>query len=148
MVKAINVGNEKSAIESLTLLKENKYEDLEIRLHNTHITDLNKVLGKNVFKNGAVYASGIMFWEIMQPLGEKGKHHYHNLTPENVYKALSTMRYSENVSLSYDNRYVIITLATIEDGISIAVIVTPEGHTKKLIRRNVVRIITIYPCKK
>lgn len=88
-----------------------------------------------------------MFWEVMQPLGGKGKHHYHNLSPENVYEALSTMRYSNNVTISYDNRYVIVTLATIAGGISIAAIVTPEGHTKQLNKKNVIRIITMYPIK-
>ena len=86
-----------------------------------------------------------MLLEIMQPLGEKGSHHYHNLTPEIVYEALSTMRYSESVTLSYDNRYVIITLATIADGINIATIVSPSGKTKELGDRNVIRIITMYP---
>lgn len=148
MEKFINLGNEKSAIETLTLLKENKYENLEIRIYNSHITDLNKTLGKKVFKNNAVYANAIMFWEVMQPVGGKGKHHYHNLSPENLYEALSTLRYSEKVTLSYDNRYVIVTLATIAGGINIAAIVTPEGHAKQLLKRKVVRIITIYPCDK
>ena len=148
MIKNINLGNKKSAIESLTQLKENKYENLEIRLFNTHITDLNKVLEKKVFKNDVVYANAIMFWEIMQPLGGKGKHHYHSLSPENVYMALSTMRYSKNVKLSYDNRYVIVTLATIVNGVGIAAIVTPNGHAKRFANRDVVKIITIYPCEK
>ena len=148
MIKFINLGNEKSAIESLTLLKENKYEDLEIRLYNTHITELNALLGKKVFKNDVVYANAMMFWEVMQPLGGKGKHHYHNLTPENVYEALSTMHYSEDVTLSYDERYVIVTLATIADGISIAAIVTPKGNAKQLNGRNIIKIITMYPCNK
>lgn len=84
----------------------------------------------------------------MQPLGGRGKHHYHDLSPENVYEALSTMRYSENVILSYDNRYVIVTLATIANGISIAAIITPTGRTKELMNKNIVRIITIYPSEK
>ena len=88
-----------------------------------------------------------MFWEVMQPLGGKGKHHYHNLTPEEVYEALSMMHYSKDVTLSYDNRYVIVTLATTAGGISIAAIVTPEGHTNELVNRDVIKIITMYPQK-
>lgn len=147
MQKNINLGDKGSAIDILRNLKENKYESLEIRVRNSHIKDLNNVLGRKIFKNDVVYANAIMFWEIMQPVGGKGKHHYHNLSPENVYEALSTMRYSNNVTISYDNRYVIVTLATIAGGISIAAIVTPEGHTKQLNKKNVIRIITMYPIK-
>ena len=147
MQKNINLGDKGSAIDILRNLKENKYESLEIRVRNSHIKDLNNVLGRKIFKNDVVYANAIMFWEIMQPVGGKGKHHYHNLSPENVNEALSTMRYSNNVTISYDNRYVIVTLATIAGGISIAAIVTPEGHTKQLNKKNVIRIITMYPIK-
>ena len=147
MQKNINLGDKGSAIDILRNLKENKYESLEIRVRNSHIKDLNNVLGRKIFKNDVVYANAIMFWEIMQPVGGKGKHHYHNLSPENVYEALSTMRYSNNVTISYDNRYVIVTLATIAGGISIAAIVTPDGHTKQLNKKNVIKIITMYPIK-
>lgn len=147
MQKNINLGDKESAIDILRNLKENKYEFLEIRVRNSHIKDLNNVLGRKIFKNDVVYANAIMFWEIMQPVGGKGKHHYHNLSPENVYEALSTMRYSNNVTISYDNRYVIVTLATIAGGISIAAIVTPDGHTKQSNKKNVIRIITMYPIK-
>ena len=148
MEKFINLGNEKSAIESLKLLKENKYENLEVRLYNTHITELNVLLGKKIFKNDVVYANAGMLWEVMQPLGGRGKHNYHNLSPENVYEALSTMRNSTNVTLSYDNRYVIVTLATTIGDASIAVIVTPTGSIQQERNKNVAKVITIYPYKK
>lgn len=145
MEKFINLGNEKSAIESLKLLKENKYENLEIRLYNTHITELNVLLGKKIFKNDVVYANAGMLWEVMQPEGGRGKHNYHNLSPENVYEALSTIHDSKDVTLSYDNRYVIITLATIKEDVCIAAIVTAEGTLKQNLYKKVTRIITIYP---
>ena len=148
MIKNINLGNKESSLKILYHLKQNKYHSLDIRLINTHIKDLNNILGKNVFKNDVVYANAIMFWEIMQPLGGKGKHHYHNLTPENVFEALSTMHHSENVTLSYDDRYVIVTLAKIAGGINIAAVVTPKGSSVQKLNRNVIRIITMYPCSK
>ena len=84
----------------------------------------------------------------MQPLGKKGKHNYHNLSPEEVYNALRTMKDSKDIEISYDNRYVIVTLATILENINIAVIVTPDGNLKKDLREKVTRIITLYPYKK
>ena len=148
MIKNINLGNKESSLKMLKHLKTNKYESLEIRMRNSHIKDLNLLLGRKIFKNDVVYTSASMLWEVMQPLGGRGKHNYHNLTPENVYEALSTMRYSKNVTLSYDNRYVIVTLATTIGEISIAVIVTPSGAMKDNRNNYVTKVITIYPYKK
>ena len=58
------------------------------------------------------------------------------------------MRNSTNVTLSYDNRYVIVTLATTIGDVSIAVIVTPTGSIQQEINKNVAKVITIYPYKK
>ena len=77
-----------------------------------------------------------------------GKHHHHGLRPENIYEALSTMRYSKNISISYDNRYVIVTLASIKEDLNLAVIVEPGGSLKDNAKANIIRIVTIYPYRR
>ena len=104
MNQTINIGNKDATLLFLTNLKNSKYQLTDIRLNNTHISDLNAVLGRKVFKNDVVFISSRTLWEVMQPIGGSGKHNYHGLTPENVYEAISTMRHSKNVTLSYDNR--------------------------------------------
>lgn len=147
MQKIINLGNKKASLELLKHLSKNKYEAIEIRIKNTHIKELNKLIGKNVFKNDMVYADASMFWEIMQPLGGRGKHNFHNLSPENVYDALSTIRNSTQVTLSYDNRYVIVTLATLECSVNIIAVVTPTGTLRTNVSKKITKIITLYPHK-
>ena len=148
MIKYLNLGNEKLTIDSLTALKENKVNNYDIRITNSHITNLNSVLKKRVFKKETLYISSEALWEIMQPIGNKGKHNYHGLTPQNIFDALVTMKQSTEIDISYDNRYLIVTLATVFDDINLVVIVTPTGNLKNNTKMIVNRIITIYPKKK
>lgn len=98
-----------------------------------------------VFKKDALYINSESLWKIIQPVGGKGRHHYHVLSPENVFETLSTIRFSKDVTVSYDDRYLILTLATIFDEINIAVVVTPKGYSMDSKIKNINRIITIYP---
>ena len=84
----------------------------------------------------------------MQPIGNKGKHNYHGLTPQNIFDALATMKQSTEIELSYGNRYLIVTLATVFNDINLVVIITPEGYLKNEKKTIVNRIITIYPKNK
>ena len=84
----------------------------------------------------------------MQPIGGKGKYNYHGLTPDKVYDAIATLRFSTDVTLSYDDRYLIVTLATVFDDINIAIVITPKGTKKNNPKNYINKIITIYPYKK
>lgn len=147
MQNFINLGKEKSAIKNLEQIKNEKKRVQDVRIINSHITRLNKVIGKKVFKKDALYISSETLWEIMQPLGGKGKHNYHNLSPIDVYNALRTIKDSTEISVSYDNRYVIVTLATIFDEANLVVIVSPNSFINDYPNVEITKIVTIYPIK-
>ena len=145
MIKTINLGNKKESIEALSTFKEKKGISRYIRIINSNIKDLNKVIGRNVFKKDALYINSLSLWEIMQPLGAKGKHHYHGLTPEQVYDALSRLQYSKEVYTSYEDRYIVITDVFVTEEVRLVVIVTPNETLIKENIDNVIVIISIYP---
>ena len=146
MIKFLNLGNKESAIVTLEEIKNKKVNNYDIRIQNSHITKLNKVIGRRVFKKDALYISSDTLWEIMCLGGEMGKHHHHHgLTPKNIYDALSTMKNSTEVVVSYDGRFIIVTLAKINDVTNLVVIVSPNEPLKGDIFANVTKIITIYP---
>ena len=146
MIKYLNLGNEVDTVDSLNKIKSKKLNNYDIRISNSHITDLNNVIGRKVFKNDLVYISFETLWEIMQPVGSKGKHHHpHGLSPNDIYNALSTIKNSEDITISYDNRYIIVTLATISDDANLVVIVSPDCSLLSNAKSKITKIITIYP---
>ena len=144
----INLANKESSIRQLTLFKKKKYESFFIELDNTHIKELNKIIGRNVFRKDAVYINSLTLWEIMQPVGEQGIHHYHGLTPEEVYNALSRIQYSKNVISSYDDRYIVITDVVVNSYLKLIVIISSETDVVPENLKSIITIITIYPSDK
>ena len=84
----------------------------------------------------------------MQPTGRKGTHNYHGLMPEDVYNALSRIKYSKNVYSSFDDRYVVITDVFVTEEVRLIVIVSSDTTVAAQELNNVVSIITIYPSDK
>ena len=148
MLRILNIGDSTSSLETLEKIKNNDYSPFEVRIQNSHIVELNKEIGMKVFKNNMLFINSKTLWEIMHPIGGKGKHHYHGLTPNNILEALKTMRHSKDVNLSYDGRYIIISLAKDVNEKYLAIIVDPNGTTKDSRNKRVARIVTIYPQKK
>ena len=148
MIKEINVGNPKTALKALIAIKNSNGSSIDIRITNSHIKELNKIIGKNVFKKDALFISSRTLWEIMQPLGGKGWHHYHDLSPENIYDVLNNIKRPEEVIPSYDGRYLVITIVTVFKGVHLVVILEPDGTLYNNRMSSVNRIITIYPYKK
>ena len=124
------------------------YVPFDVRIINSHIVRLNKIIGKTVFRKDTVYISSNTLWEIMQPLGGRGKHNFHNLKPEDIYNALSSMKKSTKVEASYDGRYLIITTSVVENNIPLAIVVDPKADLNGKKGVNVTKIITIYPINK
>ena len=145
MIKNINLGDKKDSIEKLQAFKNEKMNPRFIRIINSRIKDLNKVIGRSVFRKDAVYINSLTLYEIMQPMGGKGKHNYHGLTPVEVYNALSRLKYSKNISISYLDRYVVITDVCVKDNVNLVIIITPQSNIPDENLENIVTIITIYP---
>ncbi len=148
MIKEINIGNPKTALKALTAIKNSDGSSADIRITNSHIKELNKIIGKNVFKKDALYVSSRTLWELMQPLGGKGWHHYHDLSPKNIYDVLNNLKRSKEVIPSYDGRYLVITIVTVFNEVHLVVILEPNGALYNDRTTSVNRIITIYPYKK
>ena len=144
----INLAERDSAINQLTIFRDKEYVPFYVRISNSHIKSLNKVIGRVIFKKDAVYINSQTLHEIMQPVGGKGKHNYHGLTHENVYNALIRMRYSQNIITTFDDRYVVITDVVVVDDVKLLIIVSSDTTIVSESLDSVITIITIYPSDK
>ena len=105
----INLGNKKSCFETLKYIKGHLLVSFDLRIINSHITKLNNLIGKRIFRKDALYINSQTLWEIMQTHGKVGKHHYHELTEIDVYTALSNITTPYCVFKTKLDRHVIIT---------------------------------------
>ena len=141
----LNLANKDTCIALLEEIRDNDYVPFYLRITNSHIKDLNAVIGRNVFRKDAVYVNSQSLWEIMQPVGGEGGHHYHGLTPEQVYNALSRMRYSKEIRLSHDGRYIVTTDISHSTNVFLVVILDPDGYLKTEMIEKIIVVVSIYP---
>lgn len=148
MIKSINLAEREESIKAINIIKDEKRNPRFIRVLNTHIKELNRVIGRNVFKKDAVYINSETLWEIMQPVGGEGIHHHHGLTPEDVYNSLSRLRYSKQVMPSYDNRVVAVTDVIVNDYLRLFVVISPKTSVVTENLLSIVSVVTIFPSDK
>ena len=141
----INIAERESAINQLTTFRDKEYTPFYVRISNSHIKNLNKVIGRTVFRKDALFINSLSLWEIMQSEGEEGTHHYHGLTPEEVYNALARLKDSNEVYTSYQDRYIVITDVIVRNDLKLVIIISPNEALYKENINNVEVIITIYP---
>ena len=63
-----------------------------VRIRNTNLCKINKLVGKTIFYKNDIFVDATTLYEIMQPVGGKGKkHNYHGLNPETILDALQNI---------------------------------------------------------
>ena len=145
MNKIINVGNCESALEVLRTIKENEYVPFDIRITNSHINMINELTGRKIFKNNSLYIESYTLWEIMQPLGGKGNHNYHELTEDDIYNALYSIRNPRSVFVAKEGRFAIISSELSHFNLPMLIVIEVGVSTKEKINANINKIVTIYP---
>ena len=140
----INVGNYEKTIEQLQKIKEKNYGNLNVRINNLHVKDINSLIRKNIFSKNDAYISAETLWEITQPVGENKHHHSHDLSIDCVFKTLNSINKPFCVLKSRLNRFAIISSFE-ENNLRLLTIV--EINVPILLKRltKINKIITIYP---
>lgn len=145
MKRYLNLVNKEMCISILEDIRDSNYVPFYLKITNSHIKDLNKVIGRNAFRKDAVYINSESLWEIMHPVGGECGHHYHGLTPDEVYTSLTRIRYSSDVKLSHDGRYIVMTDVSKSIGVFLVVILDPNGYLKTEMIEKIIVVVTIYP---
>ena len=142
--KSINIKNYNQSLKNIDIFRNKNYGNIDVRINNLHLTDLNKLLGKNVFKQNDAYISAETLWEIMQPLGNKRQHNSHGLTPETILRGFKDMTHPFCILKSYFNRY--ITISSFElNAARILIVIEINAPLRKNHKAKINKIVTIYP---
>ena len=144
MKRVINIGNKKQACEQLKQYKEKHYESVDVEFTNVHLLKINDLVGFKLFSKNSLYVRSSTLWEVMQPVGMSGKHHYHGLEPETIVDALSSLINSFFIYESYSDRYAVLVYGN-EDFPNIMVIIELNAGLSNDRNANVNKLVTIYP---
>ena len=141
----INLGNKTFALLVLEQLKENDYVPFDVEITNSHITELNELTGKKLFSKASLFVNSNTIHELMQPIGGKGQHNYHGLTPEDIYMALSSIKDPKYVFIVKNKRYAIISIELSHYKNPLMIVVETGAGTLLNDKANINKVVTIYP---
>ena len=145
MNKIINIAKKESSIEVIKQIKEKDYVPFDLKIVNSHIMDLNEKIGFVIFKNNSLYINSHSLWELMQPIGGKGGHHYHELTEEDIYIALVSIKDPYAVIDEGDNKYSIVSIFMSHINKPLLLVVEVNANLIINALAKVNKIVTIYP---
>ena len=145
MIKEINITDQEETFDLLFKLKEKKCYDLEVRFKNVDLIKLNKLVKGKPFRKNDLYVNATTLFEIMQPLGSQGRHHYHDLKPEEIHNVLITLQNSKKVIPSIDDRYVVLTTVIASCGHPLIAIIDTHSPLMNDRNANINKLVTLYP---
>ena len=145
MIKSINLGEKTETIKALEALSEDDKTVRDIHIVNSHILDINNLVGKKIFKKDALYISSKTIFDIMQPMGGKDQHNYHELTPEDVFMALSSIKDPKCVFITGDNRYALISIELSHFDLPLMLVIETEASLIEKWDASINKVVTIYP---
>lgn len=71
--------------------------------------EINKLIDKQLFYKNDLFINSETLWELTQPIGESGKHNYHELTPEDIVDSLNSITNPYALFETKHSRYAIVT---------------------------------------
>lgn len=110
MKTVINVKEREAAIKDICFFKDNVFPGYDIFFKNINMKEINMVIERRLFTKSELYIDSLTLWEAMQPIGGKGTHNYHGLTPEDIFNALQSITNPSIVFVGKYHRYSIVTI--------------------------------------
>ena len=144
MKRVINIGNKKQACKDLEQFKNKHYDAIDIEFTNVHLLKLNELIGYKFFKKNSLFVRSSTLWEVMQPVGKKGKHHYHGLEPQEIVNSLEILVNSFLIYETYSNRYTFIVSCD-EKYQNIAIVIELNAGLSDNRNANINKMVTIFP---
>ena len=145
MIKEINLAKHKFAIKELTRIKEKKPVNQDVRFKNVHLLKVNENVKNKIFVKDDLFANTGKLYKIMNLPGITMNHDYHGITPEEVVKILSTIKFSKDVYGSYYGRFIILSGVRVFENLPALVIIETGASLTNNRNANINKLVSIYP---
>ena len=143
-MKIINIKNKKEALEILERFKQREQKGVEIKITNVHLCRINDLVGEKIFSKNDLYVNGETLFDIMQPVGGKGKHNHHGLNKEIILAVLNNA-YQPIGIYTANKRYIIATIVVNNTNEHLVLVVERKAPLRNDRDANINKLITIYP---
>ena len=141
----INLGKREEAINDVSFFKNKRITSIDIKFENVHLCYVNEILERTVFRKNDLYIDSLTLYELMQPIGTRGGHNSHDLTPEDIVDALLSCKNPSAIVLVKEGRYGFLTIKQSHFGKPLLVVIELKASLAKDINFNANKIVTIYP---
>ena len=146
-MKTIINLNSKSAESDLLVFKMKKHE-IDIKIENVHLKDMNRLTGINLFSKNDVFVRGETLYAAMQPKGEDEHHNYHDLKPKDVLGVFKSIAKPYCILKTERNRVAIITSFVSHLGEPVNVIIELGAGLETNKDANINKVVTMYAITK
>ena len=145
MHKVINIKVQEHAIEALEYYKNKKVKTIDIRLSNTELKGINKLIGMDMFSKNDLFVNSDTLWSIMQPVGEKDSHNHHGLTPKELVDTFNNFTNPYCVFVAELGRLGVISTIISESGHPLMVVIEIGAGLISNSDANINKMLTMYP---
>lgn len=146
MNKIINIRSSK-AISEIKRFKKKKISLIDIKFENAHLKEINKLVGFTIFSKNDLFINSTTLWEIMQPAGLSGSHHYHEISPEDVCETIASLNEPIAIIKAKSSRFAILPSHISNYNEPLLVIIEIGAPLINNANASINKIVTIYPKK-
>ena len=144
----INIKNKREAIKQLNRYKCKHILQESIRFSNTSLKKLNNLVGYGIFMKNDLFADSDTLFDLMQPLGGRGIHNYHDLSPALIIDILNSIIEPYCIFKEGVSRYAIVTTKSNINNETIMVVIAVKSATARDMFASVNKLVTMFPKKK
>ena len=145
MYKEINIKNKKQSLALLSHYQKKKTVLIDIKFINTNLKEINNLIGKAIFVKNDLYVNSDTLYEIMQPIGGRGRHNFHGLTPEEIINVLNNLIHPYCVYKANKGKYGIISTITRATGETFIIIIEIGAGLIGRMDANINKFVTMFP---
>lgn len=145
MKTSINIKNKIAAIKELECYKRRKVVPVDVRLTNTHLKKINGYIHLDLFSKNDLFVSSDTLYDIMQPIGGKGRHNYHALTPKELVEVFNSLIDPYCIYVAKYGRLGIVTETTTETGDPLLAVIEIGAGLMNNLDANINKLITTHP---